>query len=118
MSTLVCGMCSVCCHMALVFMHYIVFFICDCFCPFFFITDTDMPDRNGQCYQYQHLLTLFAMLYESNTEGTNFRSMFICFSFVFCSRPDMTFAVDWALSNNYLSILCFVLYSTCVSEKP
>ena len=22
-----------------------------------------------------------------------------------CHRPDMTFAVDWALSNNYLSIL-------------
>ena len=28
-----------------------------------------MPDRNSQWYQ--HLLTLFAIFYESNTEGTN-----------------------------------------------
>ena len=38
----------------------------------------EMPDQNGQCYR--HLLTLFAVFYESNTEG--FRIMFICFTFV------------------------------------
>ena len=44
---------------------------------------------------YQHLLTLFAFFfYRSNTEGTNFRIMFICFTFVKCAY--------------------FVLYSTCV----
>ena len=33
----------------------------------------------------QHLLTLFAIFYKSNTEGTNFRIMFICFTFVKCT---------------------------------
>ena len=74
-----------------------VFLICDCFCAFFFLflflqSDTETADRNGQWYQ--HLLTLFASYYENNTEGTNFRIMFICFTFVKCA--------------------CFVLYSTCV----
>ena len=41
-----------------------------------------MPDRNGQ---YQHVLTLFAIFYDSNTEGTNFGIMFICFTFVKCA---------------------------------
>ena len=40
---------------------------------------------------YQHLLTLFAFFYENNTEGTTFRIMLICFTFVKCA--------------------CFVLYS-------
>ena len=52
-----------------------------------------MPDRNGQWYQ--HLLTLVPLFFCSNTEGTNFRFMFICFTFVKCA--------------------CFVLYSTCAS---
>ena len=37
-----------------------------------------MPDRNGQ-----HLLSLFAIFYESNTKGTNFRIMF-CIVFNLC----------------------------------
>ena len=56
-----------------------------------------MPDRNGQWYQ--HFLTLFAIFYVSNIEGTNFQIMLICFStftFVKCARA------------------CFVLYSTSV----
>ena len=39
MSILVGGMCSICCHMALVLAFiciYIVFINCDCFCPFFY----------------------------------------------------------------------------------
>ena len=51
-----------------------------------------MPDRNGQWHQ--HLLTLFFLFYESNTEGANFRIVFICFTFV--TRAS------------------FVVYSTCV----
>ena len=42
----------------------------------------------------------------------------VCYSvFVMICRPDMTFAVDWALSNNYLSIYrydLFVCYSVFV----
>ena len=37
----------------------------------------ETPDQNGQWFQ--HLLTLFAILYESNTEGSNFRIIFVCF---------------------------------------
>ena len=37
-----------------------------------------MPDRNGQWYQ--HLLSLFTIFYESDTEGTNFWIMFVCFT--------------------------------------
>ena len=29
----------------------------------------------------------------------------VCKACLSCSRPDMTFMVDWALKNNYLSIL-------------
>ena len=32
------------------------------------------------------------------------RAILIVFHYLCRSRPDMTFAVDWALSNNYLSI--------------
>ena len=49
-------------------------------------------DLNGQWYQ--HLFTLFAIFYESNTEVTNFWIMLICFMFV--------------------KRACFVLYSTSV----
>ena len=41
----------------------------------FFKSGIETPDRNGQWYQY--LLTLFAIFYESNTEGSNFQIMFI-----------------------------------------
>ena len=53
-----------------IFPVYIVFFICDCFCPFFFRifkksgSGIETPDRD-----YQHLL-------KSNTKGNNFRIMF------------------------------------------
>jgi hypothetical protein len=43
-------------------------------------------DQNGQWYQ--HLLTLFAIFYECNTEGTNFQILFyvckMCIAFNFC----------------------------------
>ena len=60
---------------------------------FFFKSGIEMPDRNSQWYW--HLPTLFAFFFnESNTEGTSFWIMFICFTFVKCA--------------------CFVLYSTSV----
>ena len=31
---------------------------------------------------YQHLLNLFAIFYKSNTEGTSFQIMFVCFTFM------------------------------------
>ena len=34
-------------------------------------------------------------------------ALFFVFCFVLCGRPDMTFAVDWALNNNYLSFFSF-----------
>ena len=52
----------------------------------------EMPDQNGQWYQ--HLLTLFTIVYESNTKETNFQIMFIYLTFIKCA--------------------CFVLYSTYV----
>ena len=90
MSILVGGMCSICCHnMALVlsFMHLCSVFNLQLFLFILFYifkkSGIETPDRNGQWYQ--HLLILFAILYESNTEGTNFRIMFICFTFVKCA---------------------------------
>ena len=62
-----------------VFIIYIIFLICNCFCPFFFIIILIWLKLkwNGQWYHhYHHLLTLFAIFYEGNTEGTNFRIMF------------------------------------------
>ena len=43
-----------------------------------------IPKANGigSSTEYCHLLTLFASFYKSNTEGTSFRIMFICFTFV------------------------------------
>ena len=41
-----------------------------------------MPDRNSQWYQ--HLLTLFSNFSESNTEGTNFRIMFMFYVSKMC----------------------------------
>ena len=65
-------------------MHsYYSILICDCFCPFlsiFFKSASATQDRTGQWYQ--HLLTLFAIFYESNTEGTNFR-IILCFTFAY-----------------------------------
>ena len=49
-----------------------------CTALFFFIlfkSAIEMPDLNGQWYQ--HLPTLFAISYKSNTEGTNFQIMLI-----------------------------------------
>ena len=59
------------------FLFAIVFFYS---CLYIFSSGIETPDRNGQWYQY--LLPLFAMFYESNTEGTNFRMMlnFVCFT--------------------------------------
>ena len=94
MSTLVGVVSSLCCHMALVlaFMHLMVFLICDCFCPFFYTKNLiwyETPDQNGQ-----YLLTLLPCFYESNTEGTNFRIVFVCFMLyimcMFCESPEVT----------------------------
>ena len=65
---------------------YIVFLICDFFCPFFFFplilfSGIETPDQNG--HWYQQLLTWFAIVYKSNTEGTNFPIMFVCFMFMY-----------------------------------
>ena len=64
-----------------------MFLICDCFCHSFFTifltSGIETPDRNSQWYQ--HLLTLFGIFYESNTEGNNFWIMFICFTFLKCA---------------------------------
>ena len=47
----------------------------------FFKSGIETLDRNGQ--RYQHLLTLISFFfYESNTEGTNFHIMFVCFIFM------------------------------------
>ena len=67
MSSLAGGMCSLCCHMALVFacMHFysifnlrlllfILFYI-------FILSGIETPERNSQCYQ--HILTLFAIFF-------------------------------------------------------
>ena len=45
-----------------------------------------MLDRNAQWHQ--HLLTVFAIFVYKNSipEGTNFRFVFICFTFVCCIR--------------------------------
>ena len=78
MSTLVGGMCIICWHWYQLLCIYdcIVFLICNCFCNFFyiifFLSGIETPDQNGQWY-YQHLLTLLAIFYKSNSEGTNFR---------------------------------------------
>ena len=57
----------------------------------------EMPDQNG--YWYQHLLTLFAIFYESNTRRTNFRIMFyVCIMCMFC--------------------IIFNLCEICTCEKP
>ena len=88
MSTLVGGMCSMCCHMELVlaFMHLYSIFNLQLFLSilftFFFKSGIETPDRNGQWYHYQHLLTLFAISYKSYTEGSNFQIMFVCFMFM------------------------------------
>ena len=59
-----------------------------------FYSGMDTPDQNGQWYQHLQTLFAFFFLYASNTEGTNFRIMFICVMFVKCA--------------------CFVLYSFLV----
>ena len=48
-----------------------------------------MPDRNSPWYHYQHLLILFAIFYEGNIKGTNFRIMlinmfYVCIMCLFC----------------------------------
>ena len=86
MSTLVDGMCSICCHVTLVlaFMHLYSIFNLHLFLSILFYnvlkSGIETPERNGQWYQ--RLLTLFAIVYESNSEGTNFRIMFVCFTFM------------------------------------
>ena len=75
MSTLAGGMCSTCCHMALVlaFMHLHSIFYLQLFLSIlllFFKSGIETPDQNGQ--RYQHLLTLLDIFYKNNTEGVTF----------------------------------------------
>jgi hypothetical protein len=65
------------------FIYTVVFLICSCilsillgFCCYF-LQIWYWTYRDSQ--YYQHLLTLFAILYNSNTEGTNFWSLNVTF---------------------------------------
>ena len=98
MSTLVGGMCSLCCHMAVVlaFMHLCSIFNLRLFMSILFIylkkSGSETPEQNGQWYQ--HLLTLFAIcLMRAIPKGQTF-GLCLCFPLVKCA--------------------CFLLYSTCV----
>ena len=81
MSILVGGMCSLCFHMALLTVYYIVFLICDCFCPFFknnlLNVVLDARPKRSMVPASPNLFTIF--FYESNTEVTNFWIMFVMF---------------------------------------
>ena len=91
MSTLRGGMCSICCHMALVlaYMHlYSIFnlrLLLSILFYHFFQSGIETPDQNG------HLLTLLPFFYESNTEGTNFWTMFYVYvKCMFYKSPEVT----------------------------
>ena len=56
--------------------------------------------------QYKHLFILFF----SNHLMMIILDIFIIIMFILAFRPDMTFAVDWALSNNYLSFSIFTVF--------
>ena len=83
----------------------IVFVICDGLCPFFFKVlfspGIETPDRNG--LWYQHLLTLFAILYESNTEETNF---WITFTFYVCIMCML--CIVFQIVHMLIIILCYL----------
>ena len=85
MSTLVGGVCSICCHMVLVllaFMHLYSILNLQLFLsiPFsnFLKYGIETPDRNGQWYE--HFLTLFAIFYKSSTERT---MDYVCMFYVY-----------------------------------
>ena len=89
MSTLVGGMISICCHMALVlaFMYlYSIFnlqLILSIRFFFFFKSGIETPDRNGQWYQ--HLLNLFAIFFtRAIPKGITFGICFLCLYHVIC----------------------------------
>ena len=76
-------MCSICCHLHSIFNLWLLlsFYFCK--------SGIKMQDRKGQWYQ--HLLTLFAIFDESNTEGTTFWSMFDVYVMcMFCKGPQVT----------------------------
>ena len=100
-STLVGGMCSMCCHMGLVlaFMHLYSIFNLRYFLYILFYnlkkSGIETPNWSSQWYHYQHILTVVAICYESDTdtEGTNFRIMFVCLCKLmrmFCKSPEVT----------------------------
>ena len=80
MSTLVGGMCSISCHMALVlaFMHYSIFslqlFLSILFYNYFNLL-LKRQTKRSMVPAFPNFICFF--FYESNTEGTNFRIMFI-----------------------------------------
>ena len=43
--------------------------------------------------------------HEPTVPAHTIHSLYILYAHIYACRPDMTFAVDWALSNNYLSII-------------
>ena len=99
MSILVGGMFSMCCHMALLlpFMHLYSIFNLRLFLSILFYiknkSDIETPDRN--CQWYQHLQTLFAIFYESNSVWTNFGLCFVLYST--CVRFDLLKRLDVTL---------------------
>ena len=103
MSTnLVGGMCSLCCHMALVlaFMHlYSIFnlrlLLSILFVIYFF--NLVLKRQTEMVKWYQHLRTLYTCMFSTRVipiKVSDFRIMFVCFTFTKCA--------------------CFVLYSNCV----
>ena len=64
------------------------------------------------------LLVHYSDLFRSrqSDKGLVFELVFDFFFFLVLCRPDMTFAVDWALNNNYLSS-CFVFISILLDEE-
>ena len=73
--------------LALVY-EFIVFLICDCFCPFYYFifvkSGIEMQDRNDQWYQ--HLLTLFAIFYvlRAIPKGLTFGLCLYVYVYVMC----------------------------------
>ena len=61
---------------------YIVFLICDCFCPFFYIFFVNLARPKWSMVPWPASPNFIAIFYESNAKGTNFRIMVVCFMFM------------------------------------
>ena len=74
--------------------NYIVFVFAIIFIHSFFYNYFKSGIETPDVQWYQHLLTLFAIFYESNIEGTNFWIMIVFYVCIIC-------------------MFCFVLFSGC-----